>query len=145
MKNYTSSVPAERSISYIEHQLARHNVLNISKQYDNGKISSIFFQIENNGKVIPFKLPANIEKCYMVLRNQVKRPIEGTEKRLQAQAERTAWKIISDWIDIQFSLIEMEQAEFLQVFLPYIAIGNQTFYEKLKANDFKQIEHKRKT
>jgi len=142
MKNYTSTVPASRSIFHIENFLAKAGALNISKHYKDGGILSLFFQIENNGKIIPFKLPANVEKCYLALRKQVRRPRPGTEKKLKEQAERTAWKIISDWVEIQMSLIEMEQAEFMEIFLPYVFLGEHTFYERIKGNGFKMLSSK---
>lgn len=49
---------------------------------------------------------------------------------------------MQDWIEIQISLIELEQAEFLQVFLPYIYDGKRTFFETIKANDYLLPEHK---
>lgn len=140
MKNYTSTVPASRSISNIEHYLSKKGALNISKTFKDEKVESIFFQIDLNGAPVPFKLPANIEACYNALRRERKRPPDKAgEKKLREQAERTAWKIISEWVEIQISLIEMEQAEFLEIFLPYVHNGNKTYFEKLKSENFKML------
>jgi hypothetical protein len=50
---------------------------------------------------------------------------------LREQAKRTAWRLLWDWTAVQLSLIEMRQADLLQVFLPYIIIGESTFYKQL--------------
>ena len=45
-----------------------------------------------------FQLPAKVDDCFKVLFTEVKRPQSDTKKRIMQQAERTAWKIISDWV-----------------------------------------------
>jgi len=142
MKNYTSVVSASRSIARIEEFLIKRGALNISKTYSQGKIESIFFQIEIDNQVIPFKLPANIEACGRILRSEKKsgKARKLSLKNIDEQAERTAWKLLSEWVEIQMALIDMEQAEFLQVFLPYVHTDDgTTFYETLKKTNFKNL------
>ena len=57
-----------------------------------------------------------------------------TRKKIPAQAERTAWKIVLDWVEVQLSMIELAQVEFMEVFLPYLYNGvtQQTYFETLK-------------
>jgi hypothetical protein len=74
----------------------------------------------------------------------MKRPRAETEKRLRAQAARTAWKLIQDWVELQMALIKMRQAEFLQVFLPYVWNGKKTFYTALKEQNFKLLPQGKK-
>ena len=142
IKNYTSSVPAIRSISYIEHQLVVHGARDIMKQYGSkGELSELCFTIETNGKRIAFALPARVERVEKILMAQVKKPRPDTKKRVKEQAERTAWKIISDWVVIQMSLIELGQAEFLEIFLSYVydPAKRQTYFERMKENKFRQL------
>jgi hypothetical protein len=61
------------------------------------------------------------------------------------QAERTAWKIQQDWVQVQMSLIKLKQADMLQVFMAYVWDGEQTFYERLKGRGFKQLAEKSST
>lgn len=65
------------------------------------------------------------------------------KKTLQAQAARTAWKIIHDWVEIQVTMIQLEQAEAMQIFLPYVYSqeSQQTFYEVIKEKGFKQLSN----
>ena len=120
IKNYTSTVPIERSICHIENKLVAHGAKDIMKRYDSiGRLESICFIIFVSGNNISFKLPARIDSCCEILKAEIKRPRDGTYKKVEKQAERTAWKLVSDWVDIQISMIELQQAEFLEVFLPY--------------------------
>ena len=55
------------------------------------------------------------------------------------QAERTAWKIVQDWVEVQMSMIQMRQAEMLQVFMPYLWDGKETFYSRVKGDGFRML------
>lgn len=144
IKNYTSTVPAARSVANIERRLVSFGASNIVKTYDEKKnLSGIYFTIKVNGKDIPFKLPAKIENVHKVISRQIKRPRPGTIERLLDQAERTAWKILDDSIACDLSLIEINQAEFMEKFLPYAVVDmvtKETFYDRLKGNGFKLLE-----
>lgn len=63
---------------------------------------------------------------------------------IKEQAARTAWKLLADWIDIQLSLVELDQVEMLEIFMPYIydAVKEQTFFERMKDSGFKLLDHK---
>lgn len=142
LMNYTSSVSASRSISYIEAKLAGQGAKQIVKFYnDDNRISSIAFTINIDGVEMPFKLPARVEQCEKVLKAKVRRPRSDTFKRITEQAERTAWKIISDWVDVQMAMIELSQVEFMEVFLPYLYSyeKNQTFFETIKERGYKAL------
>lgn len=142
IKNYTSTVPMINSIARIEHRLAQAGATHIAKSYENEKPIGMLFQIPSNGIPLTFKLPAKANRVFEYLKMQRKKPATKTQlEGIKAQADRTAWKILSDWIDIQVSLIELDQAEAVEIFLPYVYDGtnNQTLFEKMKENNFKQL------
>lgn len=141
VKNYTSSVPASQSVQHIEDILIRNGASLINKMIENGKLVGIAFVVSVNGSDLPFRLPARISNVEKVLKAQVKRPRSDTMRNISAQAERTAWKLLSDWVDIQCSLIELQQVKFTEVFLPYIydQFNKQTYFEKLEQKGFKQL------
>ncbi len=142
MKNYTSQVPIERTISQIEKVLAKAGAVNVFKNYKNGEIESINFSLYDNisGKKVFIQLPANVEAVEAVLKQGLKKPRKESLTRIKEQAGRTAWRLMLDWVSVQMSLIEMNQVEALQVFLPYIWDGNRTFYSALKESKFKFLE-----
>ena len=142
LKNYTSQIPVLRSVQGIEAKLIYHGANNILKEYGKDRqLSGICFDLSINGKTILFKLPARVQNCNNILYAQIRRPNSGTEKKVKEQAERTAWKILSDWVDIQMSMIELQQTEIMEVFLPYVydPSSKTTFFEQLKEKKFKGL------
>lgn len=140
IKNYTSTVPVERTITRIEMELIEGGAIGIQKEYNDGALKAISFSVlAPEKRLISIRLPADVEAVYEIFKSQSKKPRPGTLDNLHAQAERTAWKLIQDWVEIQMSLIKMRQVEFLQVFLPYMWNGKETFYATLKQGGFKML------
>lgn len=152
VKNYTSEVPAARSVQRIEDRLVRAGAKNILKLYESARLVGVAFLVAVNGNDMPFRLPARIDRVDAVLRSQVKRPHRasrgrmGTMERIAQQAERTAWALLADWIDVQMSLVELDQVELVEVFMPYIYDHQkkETFFERMKATGFAMLEDRSK-
>lgn len=144
LKNYTSTVPASTSMARIQKALVEAGATDISMKFDQETktcTAITFRMLIADQTPMFFQLPAKIDPCFKVLYAEVKRPRPDTKKLVREQAERTAWKIVSDWVDIQLSMILLEQAEPLQVFLPYVYNPEKevTFYEQLKQSNFKAL------
>lgn len=144
LKNYTSQIPVSRSVLYIEEMLVKNGARNILKEYDpNGRIDGICFLIPMNGRDVPFRLPAQIANCERVLLSGLSRRARPeTRKEIPKQAERTAWKILSDWVEAQMAMIELAQVEVMEVFMPYLIfdpVTRQTFYQAAKADNFQKL------
>jgi hypothetical protein len=141
LKNYTSETPAINSMGRIEKCLVQAGATDISKRYNDGICTAITFRMMIKLQPVFFKLPARVEACFDVLWKEIKLPRPDSRQRVKAQAERTAWKIISDWVEVQLSMIMLEQADALEVFLPYAydPQNDTTFYHRLKENNFKAL------
>lgn len=141
LKNYTSEVPAITSMGRIEKYLVEAGATDISKKYENQVCIAIRFRMMVNLQPLFFELPAKVGACFKVLYAEVKRPNSDTKRKVMEQSERTAWKIICDWVQVQLSMIQLEQAELLQVFLPYVFDPGTgvTYYDKLKESGFKTL------
>ena len=135
IKNYTSQITATQSIGKIENMLVQIGATNINKQYKDKICAGITFLYFDDQllQTIPFHLTADTDACFNILWKDVKRPQENTQRNLIEQANRTAWKIISDLIELQCSMIMLGQAKPLQMFLPYMydTAANETLFEKV--------------
>jgi len=139
LKNYTSEVPVQKTISRIEQLLAESGASNVSKDYKDGKIVSLMFTVELNGRFINFKMPADSGKIFEAMWKKVSRPHSGTRIKIAEQSERTAWKLLQDSLEVECTRLKLQQTEFMQVFLPYVWDGEKTFYAALKESNFKKL------
>lgn len=149
LKNYTTSVPVEKTIAEIEMLLAYHGATDIWKQYDGtGNVTGINFIIHKGGTEIPFRLPAKVESARNILISEREKGNINISKKKAAdinQARRVCWRIIKDWVASQISLIELDMAKIEEIFLPYALVGkNETLFEKMEKNSFVALlaEHK---
>lgn len=139
MKNYTSKVAAEETVTDIEELLIRAGARSIAKEYSGGGIAALNFVImcPETNRPLGVRLPADVEAVFGVLkRNRNPKVRRRSDNALREQAKRTAWRLMFDWVAVQLSLIEMKQAEAMQVFLPYLWAGTGTFYQSLKESKF---------
>lgn len=139
LKNYTSGVPAAKTISRIEEILADMGALTIGKNYKDGKVASITFQLLLNGRYHLVRLPADPVAVYDVMLAEIKKPQASTQMRIAQQAERTAWKIQQDWLEVELALIRLNQKEPLETFLSYLWDGEATYFDRIKEAGFKQL------
>lgn len=135
LKNYTSTVSPATSMAKIEEKLILIGASSISKQYDKGICRGISFLIndERTLQTIPYHMKAQVDECFKVFWDDRARQTEKYKQGVIDQANRTAWKILADWIDIQCSMILLKQATPLQLFLPFVydMANNETFYDKI--------------
>lgn len=146
LKNYTSSVPVSVTIGRIESILIRCGVQGITKEYGpQGETSALTFHINQGESRIAIRLPASRDDALNALWADYceKHPSEwkrrNKRKDFAEQAERTAWKLMQDWIGVQMSLIQMKQADTLQVFMPFVWDGRRTFYQAIKDDGYKAL------
>ena len=132
IKNYTTDVPAARSIAEIEKILADFGAKATIKEYnDDGKVYSLLFRIEKDS----FKLPANVSGVKELLfKGKAGQHRSDYKKAREEKAYRVAWRIIKDWIHAQLSLIASGQANPHEVFFPYMYDGKKTLYQTFMAN-----------
>ncbi len=136
LKNYTTEVPASRSIDNIIKLLVEFGARNIMQEYnDQQKCISVSFILEMQGMKLPFKMPAKVKNCFVWLKK--KKP-NSKDALLLQQAERIAWKQMHEWVYLQLCAIELDQLESLEAFFPYLfdIKDNKTYYERLKAGKF---------
>jgi hypothetical protein len=143
LKNYTSSIPAQTTISYIEAYLMDVGATGIMKKIKDGHVVALVFEIEDENRQHRLvKLPANVEAVHEYLWHDyvtTRTKPQKTKEDFLEQAGRTAWKILQDWVQVQMSMIKLNQMTVLQVFMPMLFDGRQTYYEYLQDNKFKAL------
>jgi hypothetical protein len=141
LRNYTSETTVEKSVADIMRLLVSAGATQIGMDYKDQMLSGVVFKMAVGPLPVLFRLPARPEAVAKVMKDEVKKPRAGTFKRIDEQAERTAWALLRDWVHVQVSMIAMEQAEAIQVFLPYAwdPAKEQTFFDRMKGNGFKQL------
>jgi hypothetical protein len=136
IKNRTSTVPPERTAARIEEMLAKAGASDVRKRYENQELRGIDFIIPTEQGEMSFRMPVDTEAAYQVLYNDRRaRRLSTTlaqQKALREQAKRTAWKLAQEWLEIQLAMVAMQQAEIVQVLLPYAVRGDQTFFQAFK-------------
>jgi hypothetical protein len=155
LKNDTSDVPVSTTLHRIEQVLIRCGVCGITKEYSDtqGTIAAVTFSIAmGEGHPMTIRLPAKVNEAQDALwRDYAGADIspdgktchspykKKTKGSFREQAERTAWKLVQDWIEVQMSMVQLKQADVREVFLAYVWNGRETFFSRLQANGFRAL------
>jgi hypothetical protein len=114
--NYTTQIDFNKTVGEIYAILAKAKVQQISTDYENGQPAAVKFMLTYFEQPIYFRLPCNVDGVYKALCRAPKVPYRLQTKE---QARRVAWRIIKDWVEAQLAIVEAQQAEMVEVFLPY--------------------------
>lgn len=101
IKNYTTIVPAHRSIQEIQDALVKHGATGVMYNYEKGtgRIASLQFGLEIKDQVIGFSLPVNWRRFEAVLKEQQVRRSDDED-----YVYRVAWRCIRDWVLAQLAI-----------------------------------------
>jgi hypothetical protein len=131
-KNYTTKVPANRSITEIQDALVNHGATGMLCKYEQGtgRIEALQFLMRIKNQDVAFSLPVYWRRFQRVLELQQVRRWDEEE-----YVYRVAWRNICDWVMAQLALYETEIVDMPQVFLPFATDGKgQTLYKHVQAN-----------
>lgn len=135
--NYTTSIDAEQTIGEIQKRLSAYGVQAMMTEYDGPHVSAVSFKLNIEGRSMGFKMPCNWRAVREVFNKQgvTRAKIKHRDRNLDAQAIRTAWRVIKVWVDAQLTLVEVNMVTVPQVFLPYALTNDgRTLAEKLTDN-----------
>ena len=140
--NYSTSIAVEKTTGEIQGKLAQAGAQAVMTEYDSERVlCALSFRMLCSGIMVSFRLPAQIDRIYVLLQRDSKVP---RKLKTREQAARVAWRIIKDWVEAQLAIVEAEQAEMVEVFLPYAqnpATG-KTLFEQLSNDQFAMLEYK---
>lgn len=125
IKNYSTTISAERTAGEITALLARKGASSITTEYVGLSLSAITFIISVAGMPVRFCLPSNPEGVAKAMLRE--RPYTSRmrgwkadyEAKVREQAKWVSWRIVKDWVEAQLALIESGQGDIAQVFMPY--------------------------
>ena len=138
--NYTMKVPAEKTASEIMSLLAKKGAVQVMTEFGptGGQPVGLKWRVESVHGPLGFALPINVDAVYNVLTAQQVLATNPASRR--HQAERTAWRIVKEWVEAQMALIETEMVDMEEVFLPYMLTGNRTVYAVLSEGNFRALQ-----
>jgi len=148
--NYSTEVPPERTVSEITQLLVRKGARSITSDFtEQGQIKGVSFVMLVGGFPIRFLLPANVEgvaramlreKPFNASRSRTRGGKVAYDAKVRIRARWVAWRILKDWVAAQIALIESEQAEAAQVFMPYAQDDNgRGMYQLWAENNQKRL------
>lgn len=133
--NYTTKVKADKTAGEILQILGKCGAKAVMSEYENSEVTAIAFQFELNKQILSFRLPINHEGVLQAMLSNC-----PNHFCYEAQAKRVAWRIVKDWVEAQLALVEANQADTVEVFLPYLQDRDGlTLYKKLVTNGFKAL------
>lgn len=135
IKNYTTTVSAEKTAIEIQQFLAASGATAIMAEFDeNHHITAIAFKMKVNmagvERACSYLLPANVDGVWAAMKKDRQIP---PRYQTRDQARRVAWRIVYHWLENQIAMIQAGNARADQVLLPYMQVGpnGETAYEML--------------
>ncbi len=141
IKNYTTTIAAEKSVSQIQDLLRKKGARRVLVDYDEkGNPEAVAFEVElaqmqGPPLRLPFRIrarPEAMKRCLWADPNVPRR------YRTLEQAERVAWRLVYNWIDVQMAFVEAGQAAMAELLLGFALSTRsdsegcpKTFYEVL--------------
>ncbi len=141
IKNYTTTIDAEKSVSQLQDLLRKKGARRVLVDYDEkGRPEAVAFELKlAQPEGVPFRLPFQIRaRPEAMKRCLLADPDVPRRLRTLEQARRVAWRLVYNWIDVQLAFVEAGQAAMAELMLGF-AISTQrdgegvpkTFYEVL--------------
>ncbi len=132
LKNYTTKIPANRTVQEIQEMLQKGGATGILLEYEKGtgRIESLAFKMDFAGKVVGFRLPIKWRQAQKVLVRE-----RNSKARDDDYCYRVAWRILRNWLEQQMALIEIEMVDLQEIILPYaVQKDGNTLYENILNN-----------
>lgn len=141
LMNYSTEVPASRTIMEIEELLARAGVKSVHKEYAASEPIGFVFSIQTRHGELFFKMPCEVEPVFETLYAEIRKPHHNTKQLLREQAVRVAWRVMLDSLRADLTKLRLKQVVPEQVFLPYLynPRTGTTLYQQLETTGFKML------
>jgi hypothetical protein len=133
--NYTTKIRPDRTTAEIQRMLGARGARRVTSDYRDGRIAAISFSLVVGEHEVDFRLPSNPDGVLRALKAQrVPRNYQNIE-----HAESVSWRIVKDWIEAQLALVEAQQAQMAEVFMPYAVVRGRTMFQLFEAQAAKGL------
>ena len=135
--DYSTEIPANRTIATIQSMLIEFDAEQILIDSEKGEVKSISFRINTKYGLKAFRIPANTEAVFNVLRSKRKVRLYDSAAKVKdwQKANMIAWRIALDWLEVTFALVKMGMATIDETMMPYmIGKDGHTFYQNYIEN-----------
>jgi len=152
--NYTTKIPASRTIAECQAMLGQAGALSVSVTYKNRRPTGLSFRIETPFGIRPYAMPVHADGIATLLkkidednawppgyykggggRAQIKRFLTPEH------AVDVAWRVAKDWLEAQLAIIDASMVTLEQVMLPYLEVEpGTTVYDRYLANERAALE-----
>ena len=139
LKNYSTKISAARSVAEITSSLVSKGATQVLTQYDSdGQPCGLQWVIDTDQGRCRYMLPVNCEGVYGALTQQG--ILKSSNEKRMKQAQWVAWRILKDWVEAQFAVMETHLLTMEQVFLPYMMISEgKTAYDAFVSGRFRHM------
>ena len=138
----TTDVAASRSAAEITAALVAAGATQIATEYEKGKIKSLRWMMNIEGRQELFDMPARVEPIYKIIKDRNRNTwlTDKQKQAMQEKAERIAWRQLLRWIQAQMAMIECGMAKPAEVFFAYVMTPNgETIYKAFEARRLKAL------
>lgn len=130
VKAATTTVSVTKSQADLIALLRRYGARDFGFDEDpNGKEASVRFRVTTGGRDLPVLMRVDIEAVYRALYPQKPKgygsQVAKTLAARQEQAQRTAWRLLIDWIDAACSTTAIGLQSVEEVFMAHIVVLDQ--------------------
>ena len=138
IKNYTTEIEPNKTASEIMAILGEYGAQQTSIKFGpDRKVEAVSFVLDLGGIPMEYELTVDIEGMLQAMKKDKKIPNHLCDKQ---QAERTAWRNRKDWLHLQISEAEANQARLEQLLLGWaITETGENLYQRIKKNNQLQI------
>lgn len=134
--NYTTTIAVTKTAAEIQAMLGEHGADGILIRYADRKPVAVSFTMAGPHGDRVFTLPVNVDAMHKVLQKQWRAGQIPRRYTDPEQAERTAWRVVKDWLAAQLTLVAAQMATLDQVMLPYLHVdGEVTLYEAYRERE----------
>lgn len=140
IKNYTTTIAVNQTVGEITTMLARRGAQRVATVFDeDGVANGLAFTLVTDYGTREFSLPSRTDGVFAAIMRDNKIP---KAQRTRMKASRVAWRILKDWLEIQFALIDAEMALLDEVLFPFMVTDAEgsTLYSVYRGRQLGEIE-----